>query len=222
MTDAHSEMKALRKIIQQVHDFSTQHWKTYEDIDGDKLDQKTRDAYDNLISKYPPIESEELSHRLFESIKPRNLNLYLDGGGRLYLPPLDEDPEFVASLSLECDLKAATMSIRIEMQRILEDSMCGIGYRLELGTGEHGYYHLTLASKRPSREGGGDIMGCPPWLPTNIPRIPTSAKCPVALFVSVLIGLYGFRGYLKLLTKLEEPIDKQCLLGLEHIFAMKQ
>lgn len=221
MTDTRTEMKALRKIIQQVHDFSTQHWKAYQGIDGDELNQQTRNAYNYLIGKYPPIESEELSHRLFESIKPRNLNLYLDGGSRFYLPPLGEDPEFVASLSLECDLKIATMSIRVEMQRILDDSMCGIGYRLELGTGEHGYYHLTLASKRPNREGGENIMGCPLWLPTNIPRIPTSARNPVALLVSVLIGLYGLKGYLKLLSKLEEPIDNQYLLGLEHIFAMK-
>lgn len=220
VTDPIAEMKALRKIIREVHDFSTQHWKDYQDIDGFDLDTNTREGYDYLIGKCPPIESPELNHRLFESTRANNLSLYLNGGGRFYLPPLDEDPEFVASLSLECNLRTGTMSIRVEMQKMMGKLMYGIGYRLELGRDEHAYYHFTLASQRPAREGGGGIIGCPPWLPTNIPRIPTSAKSPVALLVSVLISLYGLKGYFKLLEKLEEPIEDIHLLGLEHIFEL--
>lgn len=214
------EMKVLARIIKEVHSFAKENWKDSQNIHGDKLDPTTYEVYRRLIDKFPPIDSPELSNRLFESVKPRNLCLYLDGGGTVYLPPLDENHEFVATLSLECDLKAKTIGLRVELHTLMQEQLCGIAYRLEFGTQAHAYHHFTLANKRPDREGGTPIDGCPPWLPTKIPRIPVSGQNPVSILVGVLIALYGVRGYRTLLSKLDEPVNETYLHGLEHILSL--
>ncbi len=180
-------------------------------IRGEEISEVAYEGYSRLINKYPPLESQELENRLRESRKSHDLSLRI-GHGSFYLPPLEEDPEFVATLSLDFKLSSGKMNARIEMHRIIDDSFFGIGYRLEFGVGEHAFSHATLTNKRPDTEDGEFLSGCPTWLPTNIPRILSLGKNPVSLIICVIISLYGVKTVLSNLD-----VEKKYLHELDHI-----
>jgi hypothetical protein len=195
-------MKQLCKIIQKLHDQSSYYWKNRTNIHGEKVDGDLYDFYEDMIRNrgYWLIDDCDLKNRLRESVKPDNLELHINGitekgqsKGRFYLPPLMEEPEFVAMLSLECNMRSGKTSVRIEMFRSFKGRPYGIGYRFEHGG--HEFCHASLTNKRPDHEGGKHLDNCPEWLPTDIPRVPMRADNPVSLLMDVLISLFGTKGY---------------------------
>lgn len=219
MSNYDSDMlKTLCNILRQVHGFSWELWKIPQTVGGRRVETNAYGAYDSLakVRDHYPLEPKPLEARLRAAERSRDLSLYLNGGVRFYLPPLDENPDFIATLSVECKLTEPDrrFCIRIEMYTLFTKVLRGIGYRFEFGAGEHLHSHMTLANKRPDREGGASLLGCPEWLPTYIPRVPTSAKTPVSLMVCLLISLYGKNGYARIVA--DRPKSKY-LSGLEHI-----
>jgi len=213
-------MKALCNILRQVHEFSWSLWESGQTVSGSAIDNRANATYDSLArtADHYPLEPEPLDGRLRTSERSHDLRLYFNHGTRFYLPPLDENCEFVATLSLDCKLSEPNRSFkfRIEMYTLREQQLHGIGYRFEFGEGEHKHAHVTLAKERPDSEGGKALFGCPIWLPTYIPRVPTIAGTPVSLLVCMLIGLYGKKGYARLLT---DPPDNKYLRGLEALLS---
>jgi hypothetical protein len=180
-------IKELCRILQKVHSVSYDYWKDPRNIEN----KDTYEAYAKLANKYPPIEPQVLDHLVHESKRSQDFSLVIQRGS-FYLPPLplNQDGEFVATLSIDCQLSSNKINIRIEMHRLVKGELRGIGYRFEFG---HAHFHATLINKRPPAEGGETLPGCPEWLPTEIPRIPTMAKNPIALITCIIFGYYGKR-----------------------------
>src|SRR6266516_6972410 len=197
-------MKELCRILQEVHSISYDYWKNPQNIPK----QDTYEAYARLANRYPPLEPRELDNLVRESKKSHDLSILIEKGS-FYLPPLDEDAEFVATLSMDCKLSSNKINMRIEMYRLVKGALCGIGYRFEFG---HAHFHATLVNKRPKVEGGETLLGCPEWLPTTVPRIPTMATNPVALITCIILGYYGNK---RLLAGLK--VERKYLRELDRI-----
>lgn len=122
--------------------------------------------------------------------KSRNSHLSLN---RFYLPPLDEDKEFIPILSLECGFASSPpfLSLRVGMTKYPNDGKgqpVSVGFRFEMGqhASNHNYHHMQLTA-RPHNE---PLLGCPE-LPEKYPCVPTPAKCPFSLVLCMLLSLYG-------------------------------
>jgi len=198
MTDEET-MKKICEIVQKLHTHSTVCWNSGTNIHKESIPGHLHDFYEYLLNNESYLMM-DLEHRLRESIKPDKLSLYIDGEtsagekkGRLYLPPFEEEPQSVAMLSLNCDLRSKKMDIRIDVLTLFEGQPYGIGYRFERG--EHEFCHLSLTNKRPDSEGGNHLRNAPKWLPCKIPRVPMRADEPVALLTDALISFYGPQGY---------------------------
>jgi hypothetical protein len=207
-------MKEVCDLLQQVHNVSYKYWKDETDVHGDDIGE-VYDTYLRLIDVDPWIEPEEFDNKIRESKKSHNSTLVIQQG-TFYLPPLDEESDFVATLSIDSNLQTGKMNLHIEMHRLVEGSLCGIGYRLEIGTGEHAHYHSSLLIRRPGAQGGVLLSGCPPWLPTDIPRIPMKATNPVSLVICAILSLYG-RKTLRILLGGLENVRRKYLADLEEI-----
>jgi len=217
LTEDQESLGEMCDILRQLRIASDAHWKDGTTVLGEPLGQETYSGYEKLIHKFPPMEFKTLNNMLHVSPKSHDLSLCIEEGC-FYLPPLPQegshgDERFVATLSVECKLTKRSMNVRIEMHRVKDDDLHGIGYRFELGAGQHAYCHVTLANKRSA---GQLLAKCPDWLPTSIPRTPMSAKCSVSMIVCILLGLYGKKGYGKLQSEGVE-VDGKYLVELEHI-----
>lgn len=214
--DLQETMKEICNILQQVHGLSFAHWRDETNIhEQDIGDAEVYKAYTRLIDVDPWVEPDKLDHMLRESKKRNKLNLLIQQGS-FYLPPLDDDKDFVATLSIDCNLTSRKMNLRIEMHRLVDGSLCGIGYRLEFGAGEHAHFHSTLMTRRPDLQGGKFLSGCPNWLPTDIPRIPTMAKNPVSLVICAILSLYGKKALRTMLGNIED-VKRKYLIELKEI-----
>ena len=217
LTEDQEALGEVCGILRQLRKASDGHWKERTTVLGEALGEETYSGYLKLINKFPPIEFPRLNRILHVSPKSRDLSLRIEEGC-FYLPPLPQksshgDASFVVTLSVECKLVERSMNMRIEMHRVKDDALHGIGYRFELGAGQHAYCHVTLTNKRAT---GEPLARCPDWLPTSIPRTPASAKCSVSMIVCILLALYGKGGYRKLQSEGVE-VDGKYLVALEHI-----
>lgn len=157
-------------------------WTEGKTLGSRKIPNLTIEVYHSL--KEQRMTTEATIQALFEkNAKDCKLDF-----GHLYLPPLENDKEFVPILSMECNLKTKTpISLRVEMHGYGEGKTCaGFGFRFESPNKEsnHNYYHMQVITQ----------PGFPQWLPLQDPCIPTKTKSPISLVLFMLICFYGYRG----------------------------
>jgi hypothetical protein len=117
----------------------------------------------------------------------------------LYLPPMEEEPDFLPVLSLECKLDDENDVIKLRLMLVhcdmSEGKPHGIGFRIEPGRSIHGFYHTQLIR---NLEGAAALENppteCPLRFPEKQPCFPLKADNSVTLVLCVLISLYGM-GY---------------------------
>lgn len=120
---------------------------------------------------------------------------FLSKDAFLFLAP-PEEGELLPVLSIKSDFRKSELRIRMALFTFDKSATpVAIGFRFETpeGEGHHNYHHAQLITSFGS---GTEDLPTPPWLPTHQPALMMSAKNPFALFLGVLIGLYGL-GYLE-------------------------
>jgi len=178
-------------LLESLLDLSEHLWSTRKDLDGNALDAGTtmRNFDMTLIKTRSPLTHKDLD---FLRKKSRNSRLRFSG---FYLPPLDEDKEFIPILSLDCNLGSSPprLSLRVGMTKYIKGKKLrpvSLGFRFEMGIpkSNHNYHHMQLTGT-PHDE---PLEGCPE-LPETYPCVITPAKCSVSLLLCLLLSLYGSR-----------------------------
>lgn len=201
------DFKMMGEILLRIFQKSNALWTRGSTLEGNKIDDTTLYDYRTLLSRKPLIALGKLENLIK---KPRYHRLLLGRPFNLYLPPLSLNKEFVPILSMDWKLNKAwiEISIRIEMYRYCSidgsrSHLRSIGFRFEIhkpGT-PHDYMHVQVTS----RFGQGVVEGCPDWLPTSVPCIPTIAKGPISLLFCILVSLYGKEMYSRLFSGMNLP-----------------
>jgi len=183
------DFQMMCKLLKNLLVLSEYHWEEGKDLNGSDLKNgTTMRNYEMMNWAKPHMTSRELD---FLVEKSRNSDLRLN---RFYLPPLDEDREFIPILSLECKFASSppSLSLRVGMTKYANDGKgpVSMGFRFEMGKhgSNHNYHHMQLTAK-PHDE---PLLGCPE-LPEKYPCVPTPAKCPFSLILCMLLSLYGSR-----------------------------
>ena len=205
---------ALRKLFlalfQEAKVWDSRHRQGYSKRKERKPTAKAQKAWETLAEHcWPPIKNEELEEWL-----PISDELQIDFSEKkrvLYMPPLEKNADFVPVLSLKCYLSETKTSIRLRVMMIAlgeAEEFHGIGFRMESPESEslkgenpensndndglHDFYHAQLIqSFGSSRFDQKLLVECPSWLPVTQPSFPLTADCPVTLFFSLLLTLYG-------------------------------
>lgn len=134
----------------------------------------------------------------------------------LYLLPLEDDPDFVPILSLDCNLNERRANFRVDMYRLhntvdntVDNRLHCVGYRFEIGQADskHDYHHVQFTNRRPQSEGGHPLPESPQWAPVQVPCIPVPATRVVALILCLVISFYGKRAPDHLLRNVLRGID---------------
>lgn len=187
------DFNILCKALEALYTLSEKLWRNYQDLDENQLSLKTRGNHYELVSRIDLLKS----HDLYVKIGANSNTLQLDLKNFL-LPPLKKKSEFIPLLSFKCDLNGSLpyTSLRIKLFRFTKATeenngstvntppkrhLKGLGFRFETGDTEHNYCHVQLIS----------IPGSLDKLPENYPCIPTTAGCPVSLFLCMVISFYG-------------------------------
>jgi len=195
--DLKRDFDLLNKLIGNLLEKSATLWRRkLLDFGGKEISDDTKDTYYSLIDIKYPLSEGEFKKFVEETTKRGNFQIELD---RLYLPPLEDEGEFIPILALSCDLKSPHGSISFRIRLIRGDTkkkpltFQGIGYRFELGhsTSTHSYYHVQFTNLADESDPKWQLPGCPVWIPTLIPRILTPARNPVSLILCILLSLYG-------------------------------
>lgn len=188
MTTTNSKIfKDMGNFLSDLSRRSDKFWKGQKTLGEVKVPGDTWENYYKLMElKYQMTEGEIRAE--FE----KNAHMCSINFDNLYLPPLENNPEFVPILSVKCDLKEKDdqISLRVEMLRYdTNQKLNGFGYRFESPhpNGNHNYWHIQVIS-------GGMKLGCPEWLPENDPCIPLRIETPIGLILIMLICFYGRSG----------------------------
>ena len=119
----------------------------------------------------------------------------LSAGGFLFLRPPAQEGALLPVLSFMSAFNTGEFRIRIAFFTFdEEEEPAATGFRFESpeGEGEHNYYHMQCI--RGFTKDGKFLPRAPSWLPISCPAFVICAKTPIALFLGVLVGLYGFHG----------------------------
>lgn len=174
-------------ILSDLSRLSEKKWRNDKTLGDQKVPPETREIYDNLQYSKRQTRKEEI-----EQIFKNDDNKYDIAFNNLYLPPLDNNMEFVPILSMVCDLKKdCYISLRVEMQSYDNNKkFIGLGYRFESPHpgGIHDYWHIQLITEN------GEKLGCPEWLPEENPCFPVKVKKPIDLIFFMLLCFYGKSG----------------------------
>lgn len=204
-----SDFERMGQLLTRIFQISNTLWRRGTTPEGEEIDEPILDDYHKLLCIKPPIEEGRL-----ETIvrKPRHNRLFLDKP--IYLPPLKHNREFIPILKIDWKSRnTSDISIRIEMYRFVRifpdesrPHLRSLGFRFEFheASETHDYMHVQITQQ-----------GCPDWLPTTLPCIPTLAECPVSLLLCAFASLYGKDMYNMLFSGMNMP--KKYLEPLEEI-----
>ena len=212
-------INALKDILMPLFQIQTDAW--FNPEPEPKPSCQALKIFPTLLGRWEPItDFEEIEH-LFQSSE-----LTLDFSERvLYLPPLEENSNFVPILSLFCKLSEVQSTAQFKVMLVCldeDEKQCGIGFRVETpermnqnvntsgNGGIHDFYHAQLIRKfdqrAPDSTQGFD---CPSWLPQSQPSFPLPADCPVSLLLCLIVTLYGKKYYKDFLNTHGTPKTEQ-------------
>jgi len=195
MADNSKDYGFMCQVLMTLAKKSETLWSEKRDLNGSDIRCGMRDSYEFMISSKHPITSKALEELINEGSRRRELCF----DSKFYLPPLQDNSEFIPVFSLKCNLGSPSpkTSLRVEMYRVVKigrgkETHC-LGMRFEVhGNGsEHNYCHVQLSSEHRWKGSKDLLPNCPRWIPTEIPRIPLMADCPVSLIIALLVSFYG-------------------------------
>jgi hypothetical protein len=85
---------------------------------------------------------------------------------------------------------------KLETKKELQIKSFGFRFETPEGEGTHNFYHAQPI--RHFKKGQLELLNCPAWLPTAEPTLPLCATNPVELSICLLVSLYGWRFYKRL------------------------
>lgn len=204
------DFEIMCQVLRKLNDLSLKLWRKEKDLSGSDLRDDIKFNYDNLIISNHPMQEKNLDNLIKQNLD----SLCLAFDESFYLPPLDDNKDFIPLLSLNCNLTEypPEISLRICMYRYLNGDITkpqGIGFRFEKHKGSnHDYYHVQVTNK-PHASLEHEYHD---WIPENIPCILQPAQNPVSLIFSMLISFYGKRISEQMITlmnidrKYKEPL----------------
>lgn len=176
----------IGRILSDLSRQSEKYWRKKETLNKKKFASKFQINYYTSMNERKPIKEAAIKALFKDNAERRKLSF-----NYLYLPPLEDNLEFVPILSLECNLTNPTsISMRIEMVGFDEDkNTIGFGLRFESpgSKSNHKYWHIQIITKHNEQK-----LMCPPWLPQTEPCIPVKVKEPIEFILYLLICFYGF------------------------------
>lgn len=181
-TTDYGTFQDMGRIFSDLCRRSDKLWRNKKTLDEKDVSNHTYEIYDFLKEKRKMKDTE------IEALFKENAHICRLGFNHLYLPPLENDKQFIPILSMKCDLTRSEMSLRIEMVGYNEEyKPMGFGFRFENPhpDSNHNYWHMQVIT---------ESLGCPQWLPVQDPCIPIKAKSPIHLILFMLICFYGLRG----------------------------
>jgi len=195
----------MREILFQIFKMAERLWHENKTLAGNDIGKKRMNYYNETIESIPPIPKGKLDSLLLGKTRQSRLVL----GQPLCLPPLNEDIEFIPFLTLDWKLNSgwSDICLKIEMYRFVEEGhgaiLKSLGFRFEQEEpgSKHNYMHVQINKERAKKI---SLKGCPTWIPTTVPCIPTIAQCPVSLILCLLMSLYGIEIY-KLFSDIHIP-----------------
>jgi hypothetical protein len=160
---------------------------------------------EELMARYAPIGNRRELESFLPSTRRTSAN-FADNRKFLYLPPVTGRYLIVPLLSIRFNLDTMP-EVRLRVGLFLLDKdekiMRSIGFRFETpeGEGTHNFYHAQLISDFEKDRLGFDLVGCPTWLPTTEPTLPLKANNPAELLICLLVSLYGWGFYKRLVSE---------------------
>ena len=220
MVDESKVFKQVGHLLGELTHKSEYYWRNTQNLRGKKIRKETKAVYDYLINNIAePISKEQIGKIIKDNSVKLSLNFDTNSRTWFYLPPLENDPEFIPILTIKCDFKTSIdkMNIGLILTRVDESKKFKqIGFRFEgpcqkkkskdkkgkdetVNRNRHEYYHVQLFTKaRGSKK--EPLKECPQWLPTSIPCLPVKANDPISLITNLLVSLYGKGMVSKLFT----------------------
>lgn len=194
-----ARIRVLRQLFVTLCKIQKCAWYDLRLLEG-RSDQMVN-AFNAMLPAWPPVEEKEMEH-LFSH--PARVDIHLHRRA-LYLPPMNEEPDFLPLLTLECclDDESDTMKLRVMFVHCGEDDErhC-IGFRMEKGTSIHSYFHAQLIVNLEGVANPADShLRCPCRIPLEQPAIPLKAEDAVTLVLCLLVSLYGVKYCWDLVTK---------------------
>jgi hypothetical protein len=199
------DFETLRKILLGLFDLEKSLWSS-PDIRH----------YQELYHDMPPMYNENEIKNLMDYRTGDFKSDFRKSSSFLYLPPFERDSKFIPILVLDCDLNppASKISFYITLYKYVggERHPKCIGFRFEGSHGGpvHDFCHVQIINKIKGTQKRRSLK-CYDWLPTTVPCIPVKARCPVSLFLLLLVSFYG-KGILNMIQveladKYKEPLD---------------
>lgn len=195
MTDEETKhFKTLCKILISLDTFSKDAWKKIIENPTDENKLTIENIKFLNIPRYP-LQSKRLKELAHGKTDQKYIFLNTPW---FYLPPLrGDDLQFIPILYLDFDLRNSPpiISYRISLLKIYDSNMTinpkGFGYRFEMGheCSSHEYCHAQITIDTMGI--GQPLPSLPPWLPEQTPCFPMPARCPISLFLCLIICLYG-------------------------------
>lgn len=215
-TTIYKTFQDMGNIFSDLSRLSDKYWRNKRTLDDKEVPNDISEIYQDLKERNRQITEKDIE-KLFRDNR-HICKLDFKDFNNLYLPPLENDNEFVPILSMECDLNDhLKISLRVEMQGYDKDkkNYIGFGFRFESPhwEGNHKYWHVQVIT-----ENNGRKLGCSPWLPVQDPCIPVKIKKPIDLILFMLISFYGSRGQI-LIDNMN--IDKKYRKPVDDIFSLE-
>lgn len=194
------EFGTIRDIFLRLHHKQKALWQS------DGLSENVKGVYEMMIvNKRPMVDDQIIELMSDKSSAPRTD--FCESKHFFYLPPLENNCEFIPLLTFECDFGSSPPQISLKVHMYCYEKTKGeirvTGFRFEgphdEKKGGHNYYHVQPI-KRLVAGGTGADDGFSDWIHDTVPTIPLNSSCPVSLVLNVLISLYGgnvYREYLK-------------------------
>jgi len=108
------------------------------------------------------------------------------------------------STLLECDRRNAdALKLRFILVRDDDETqqLVCIGFRMDKGEDEHGFYHAQLIRCLQGDDTDEDYIECPRWLPETQPSLPICAVSSATLLLCMLLSIYGLEGFGRLVSE---------------------
>ena len=225
------ELTTIFNLFIRISQLSSSCWTDpMKDLDGKDLPPTTIYNYKYLVNKtrFRPVTVEEIE-KLKEFIEKKQLTRNNpDKHTRflkyLYLPPLDDDRDFIplisARINFGCEIP--NLSLRLGMFDMKNGHPVFFGFRFETGhfgkNCNHNFCHGQFLEEPFSETTIPSFSG----LPQHYPAVLMPARCPATLILCMLFSMYGtkiqkasiFHG-LKLGTRYKMPFD---FLGYSTIY----
>jgi len=163
---------------------------------ADRYGPQLRTLHEWLLEKYH-LASDVHVERLFIG-RSRQAEDLVRQNQFVYLQPVDSQGPMLPILAVRFDFahEPPLLSLQVALFRTMNEDQevpNAVAFRFETaeGPGVHCYYHAQPVSRFRGSDDPRHDLPIPTWIPDSQPAFPIDANNPVALFVAMLVSLYG-------------------------------